>query len=220
MKINFSLWKREAIFNGSLESVRNNAIAFTFDDGPSPVNTLKVLDILDKNNIKGTFFWIVEYANQLLETNPKLFRQIVSRIKEKGHSIGYHALYNFIPSPRSILFGKFSKQEFEKGLARLKLITGCKIKYYRPHTFQFGSSILYSREHGLKTVIGTFPNSLLPLGFQIKQFSQSKAGDILIFHDGRSYFKERKGIDILLSKVALNLRNKNFNFVHLDQILG
>lgn len=57
----------------------------TFDDGPSVTNTPKVLDILDKNNIKGTFF-VTGKSLSMGEEPKKLLKEIV----EKGHAIGNH----------------------------------------------------------------------------------------------------------------------------------
>ena len=40
----------------------NNKIALTFDDGPHPIYTHRILDILDKYNIKATFFIVGKNA--------------------------------------------------------------------------------------------------------------------------------------------------------------
>ncbi|MEA4848775.1 MAG: polysaccharide deacetylase family protein [Clostridiaceae bacterium] len=54
----------------------------TFDDGPSPLITPKILEILQQNDIKATFFVIGEMAEQ----NPEL----IHRIQEEGHLICNH----------------------------------------------------------------------------------------------------------------------------------
>src|SRR6201987_1473861 len=58
-------------------------IALTFDDGPSPETTPRLLDILKQRNIKATFFMIGQNA----ERNP----EIVKRILADGHEIGNHS---------------------------------------------------------------------------------------------------------------------------------
>jgi peptidoglycan/xylan/chitin deacetylase (PgdA/CDA1 family) len=58
-------------------------IAMTFDDGPSPETTPRLLDILKQRNIKATFFMI----GQNVERNP----EIVKRILAEGHEIGNHS---------------------------------------------------------------------------------------------------------------------------------
>jgi peptidoglycan-N-acetylglucosamine deacetylase len=58
-------------------------IAMTFDDGPSPETTPRLLDILKQRNIKATFFMIGQNA----QANPT----IVQRILAEGHEIGNHS---------------------------------------------------------------------------------------------------------------------------------
>src|SRR5580704_14352935 len=58
-------------------------LAMTFDDGPSPETTPRLLDILKQRNIKATFFMIGQNA----ERNP----EIVKRILAEGHEIGNHS---------------------------------------------------------------------------------------------------------------------------------
>lgn len=55
----------------------------TFDDGPSPNVTAKVLDILKENDIKATFFVTGE--------NAKAYPDIIKRMDAEGHSIGNHS---------------------------------------------------------------------------------------------------------------------------------
>lgn len=57
-------------------------LAMTFDDGPHPTNTPRLLDILKQRNIKATFFVVGRSA--------KTYPQIVRRIVEEGHEIGNH----------------------------------------------------------------------------------------------------------------------------------
>jgi len=49
-----------------------NKIALTFDDGPHPVYTEKILEILDKYNIKATFFIVGENAGYYKDTLIKI----------------------------------------------------------------------------------------------------------------------------------------------------
>ncbi|WP_349372206.1 polysaccharide deacetylase family protein [Streptomyces sp. G-G2] len=58
-------------------------IALTFDDGPDPVWTPKILDVLRRNGVRATFFTV---GTRVAE-NPGLARRIV----EEGHQIGLHS---------------------------------------------------------------------------------------------------------------------------------
>lgn len=61
---------------------KDKVVALTFDDGPDPKNTPKVLAYLDQHNAKATFFVIGSYANR----HPKLVRYVADR----GHVVGSH----------------------------------------------------------------------------------------------------------------------------------
>jgi peptidoglycan/xylan/chitin deacetylase (PgdA/CDA1 family) len=69
----------EAIFR---IKTRNKELCLTFDDGPHPDSTPRILDILDDHNIKALFFC----TGQKAEKYPGLITLIVSR----GHIIGNH----------------------------------------------------------------------------------------------------------------------------------
>ncbi|MEQ8267054.1 MAG: polysaccharide deacetylase family protein [Parvibaculum sp.] len=57
-------------------------VALTFDDGPDPETTSRILDILDRHCVKATFFMVGIYA----EKHPEIVREVAAR----GHTIGTH----------------------------------------------------------------------------------------------------------------------------------
>ncbi len=60
----------------------NKAIALTFDDGPHPEYTPQVLAVLDRYNIKASFFWLGACVNR--------YPGIAKAICDRGHWIGLH----------------------------------------------------------------------------------------------------------------------------------
>lgn len=58
-------------------------VAITFDDGPNPNYTVKLLDGLKKRGVKATFF--------LLGSEVEQYPEIVEAIHENGHLIGVHS---------------------------------------------------------------------------------------------------------------------------------
>lgn len=58
-------------------------IALTFDDGPEPEVTPKVLDILARHSLQATFFCLGSKAER--------FPSLVQQIREQGHAIGNHS---------------------------------------------------------------------------------------------------------------------------------
>lgn len=59
-----------------------NKIALTFDDGPNPFFTEKVLTILKENYVTATFFVLGKWA--------KLYPEIIKKIYSDNHIIGNH----------------------------------------------------------------------------------------------------------------------------------
>ncbi len=81
----------------------NRSLYFTFDDGPTPGVTDRLLDTLAKHNAKATFFVIGKKA----ERHPELMKRIV----QEGHAIGNHSYTH--PS-----FGKLSAAEQDTEIKR------------------------------------------------------------------------------------------------------
>ncbi len=63
-----------------------HAIYLTFDDGPCPETTPKILNILQKHNVKATFFCVGDN----IVKHPELFAQI----KSEGHQVGNHTMHH------------------------------------------------------------------------------------------------------------------------------
>lgn len=81
-------------------------VVLTFDDGPFPATTAKVLSALADECVKATFFLIGQNA----QANP----QIVKAIAAAGHGIGHHTwshkILNRIATPRAL-------EEIDRGIA-------------------------------------------------------------------------------------------------------
>jgi peptidoglycan/xylan/chitin deacetylase (PgdA/CDA1 family) len=96
--------------------------ALTFDDGPDPVSTPRVLDALDAAGAKATFFLIARKA----EAHPDVVREILRR----GHAIGLHSYaHDRLFSLRS---EKRVAADLERGLEVLESITGETPRWFRP----------------------------------------------------------------------------------------
>jgi peptidoglycan/xylan/chitin deacetylase (PgdA/CDA1 family) len=79
----FALTLKE--ITGSITHVSTDkaVVAVTFDDGPHPVYTPKVLDVLNKHNAKATFFMIGKSASR--------YPDIVRQVAQGGHAVGNHS---------------------------------------------------------------------------------------------------------------------------------
>lgn len=93
----------------------------TFDDGPSTENTQKILDILDNNNIKATFF-VTGRALDKEEGNKKLLKEIA----RKGHAIGNHTYSHDYKKlyPNNIIDAKVFMAEIDRTNEIIKSVLG------------------------------------------------------------------------------------------------
>lgn len=64
----------------------NRSVVLTFDDGPDPVYTNEILDVLKKYNINATFFVVGEQMNR--------FPEVVKREANEGNIVGSHTYYH------------------------------------------------------------------------------------------------------------------------------
>lgn len=101
---------------------RGSAVAFTFDDGPDPVYTPRVLEVLARHRARATFFVVGARA----AAHPELVR----RIEAEGHLVGTHTqnhshLFHF-GSAASM------RRDIEAGLDTVERIVGHRPRLFRP----------------------------------------------------------------------------------------
>ena len=99
-------------------------IVLTFDDGPDPIWTPKILDILKQENIKATFFIVGQNG----QTNPDL----IKRIFAEGHEIGNHSFThpNLGEVPRQI-----TELELNATQRLIESLTGHSTRLFRAPYF-------------------------------------------------------------------------------------
>lgn len=106
---------------GEQQEEQEKKIAITFDDGPHPVYTEKLLDGLKERDVKATFFVLGQKAEACPE--------IIERMEEEGHIIGNHT-YSHIQLRSS------NREQFRDELVRtnevISGITGKEVQYVRP----------------------------------------------------------------------------------------
>lgn len=72
-------------FTGTITRVNTSeqVVALTFDDGPDPEFTPKLLDVLERHNAKATFFMVGKLADK--------YPDLVAEVARRGHVIGNHS---------------------------------------------------------------------------------------------------------------------------------
>jgi len=98
-----------------------NDFALTFDDGPDPLYTPRLLDLLEQYNMKATFFLVGSHA----EKHP----DIVKRIHSEGHLIGIH---NYIHKSNWFMRPVTVRRQVKRTDEIIYSITGERSHYYRP----------------------------------------------------------------------------------------
>ena len=100
---------------------REHQVAITFDDGPDPRWTPKILDILKAANVKAAFF--------LVGVNAERYPGLVRRIVNEGHEIGNHTYYH--PN-LSLCWPEHIRLELNATQLLLETITGRATTLFRP----------------------------------------------------------------------------------------
>jgi peptidoglycan/xylan/chitin deacetylase (PgdA/CDA1 family) len=117
-----AIWPSSQIFGKAMTAPqRAGELALTFDDGPNPAWTPKLLDTLAEHDIKATFFMMGSRA----QAQPAL----VKRMVQAGHLIGNHSWSH--PNMARTAAGKI-RQELTQTKDVLEQIAGKPVKYFRP----------------------------------------------------------------------------------------
>jgi peptidoglycan-N-acetylglucosamine deacetylase len=105
----------------------DRVVALTFDDGPDPFHTPRVLDVLDQHHVKGTFF--------MMGRNVERYPQVAREVLRRGHEIGNHSYSH----PRLILMSpQRVRDEIERTDKLLRDIDVSGEIYFRPpHASKF-----------------------------------------------------------------------------------
>jgi len=108
-------------------------VLFTFDDGPHPEITPRVLDVLDQYGARAIFFIP---ANRIIKS-PKLIKEIINR----NHEIGNHSLTH---APSHHLSFREIVNEINKCRDELFFYSGIKTSFYRPPMGIVTTSLLFA----------------------------------------------------------------------------
>jgi peptidoglycan/xylan/chitin deacetylase (PgdA/CDA1 family) len=185
----------------------SNKIALTFDDGPNPFYTRKILDVLDGYGIKANFF--------VLGMCAEIYPDIAKEIFNRGHLVGNHSYSH-------------SKEigDFEKAENVISKITGQQTKFIRPPYLDVLLCSNYEpAASGRTKIINT---DVFPLDHENKAdyifdfvAGKTQKGSIILLHDGSRREEEREfrpaQMFAALPKIIEFLKDK-FEFSRLDEM--
>lgn len=182
-------------------------IALTFDDGPHPKHTPKILKILKANGVKATFFMLGSRINE--------YGKIAASVHAAGHDIGNHSYSH-------PFFSKTKHEKIDKEISRtdeaIKKITKYKeVKFLRP---PYGSLPKYvikkAEDEGFYIVMWSLDSKDYQ-GHSVdymldKILKRIKSGDVMLFHDIHPNTVK------LMAEMIPILKKAGFKFVGLNEI--
>lgn len=192
-------------------------VALSFDDGPDPEVTPRVLDALAQAGAHASFFVI----GRSLAAHPELARRIVA----EGHALGNHSWrhsrwQNFYP------FGK-SLREIERGEQAIAAVTGDSLPppYRPPVGLKSPSFARAAYRRGLILIAWSLHSrdTRTRNGARIARrvLKKVRAGDIVLLHDGHDLpGRHRTACIEALPLILEGLREKGLACVTVPELLG
>jgi peptidoglycan/xylan/chitin deacetylase (PgdA/CDA1 family)/sulfur carrier protein ThiS len=177
-------------FSGIVVSVRYRplgraerppAVALTFDDGPWPGTTRRLLGVLRRMRVRATFFVV----GRQVQEHPALLRAIA----EAGHAIGNHSFSHPTGRPFRMLPPGRIRHELvatDRALVRL----GVTPELFRPPGGSYdGRMLAVADELGLRTVLWDvdardWASAARPALIARSVLRQVRPGSIVLLHDG------------------------------------
>ena len=204
-----SLLESENVYtHGSREE---RAIALTFDDGPHPIYTDKILDVLEKHDVKATFFAI--------GINAENYPAPLLRAFEEGHEIGNHT-YNH----KNLRNMKYESMLMEVSDASKKIydLTDYGVNLIRPPQGAMNAQFLsMAEELGYRIVlwdVDTRDWAHPTVGEIVENVTaNTKDGAIILMHD---FIGKNSPTPEALRQIIPRLRASGYEFVTVSELLG
>jgi peptidoglycan/xylan/chitin deacetylase (PgdA/CDA1 family) len=192
----------------------SNAVAITFDDGPNPDATPRILDVLREQGVSATFFVLGRHAER--------WPGLVRRMTEEGHQLGNHGywhrkLHRRLPS--------YVRDDLTRGTeAIVQASGGVRPRVFRaPHGFRNPWVTPIAASLGQRTIgwsLGVW-DSARPGASEIarRALNGLHAGSILLLHDGDGYDPDGDRLQTAeaLPMIIRGLRDRGLQFTTLPE---
>ena len=205
-----SQWLGRTYWHGRRDT---NAVALTFDDGPSP-DTENILDVLAEHHVNATFFMV----GQEIESFPG----IAQRVLAEGHEVGNHSY-----SHPSYLFQRSSetRNQVKRTQDVIAETIGLTPMLARPpYGVRTPAYFGATRSLGLITVqwdvAGFDWERISPRQVADNVIRKARPGSIILLHDGNSCKnRDRKNTVEALPVIIKGLRTRDLHIAPLLQLL-
>ncbi|HYK72852.1 MAG TPA: polysaccharide deacetylase family protein [Pseudoneobacillus sp.] len=192
---------------------KEKLIALTFDDGPDPVYTTQILNLLEKYDAKATFFVIGVEAER--------YPEIIKRQSKEGHEIANHTYRHHFKD-------NFNKDKLESELNKagkvIEDLTGKAPSLFRPIAGYYDERIVNTAiETGYEVILWSWHQDTKdwsrPGVSKITKdvISDTKPGDIVIFHDAGG---DRSQTVKALENILEVLYKEGFKCVTVSEMLS
>lgn len=184
-------------------------VALTFDDGPTPGQTDRVLDILKKEQVHATFFML----GRRIKEDPQIARRAVA----EGHLIGNHS-YNH-PDLRKLDDGTIAKQ-VTATRDKIRGVAGSGSAWFRPPYGAVDPRVLKTlRKMDQKVVMWDVdPQDWRKPGIKslvTRVVSQTEPGSVILLHDGGG---DRRRTISALPYIIRELKKRGYVFVTVAEL--
>jgi peptidoglycan/xylan/chitin deacetylase (PgdA/CDA1 family) len=184
-------------------------LALTFDDGPNPPYTERMLEVLARHRVRATFF--------MIGRNIEMHRASALRVLEEGHEIGNHTYWH-----RHARFAWPS--ELREEIARTDLLIRelgytDEIPFRAPFGEHWGSPALLARPNILYDVPPEPADYHHgdPLKIAANAIDRARPGSVLLFHDGEGIRAESV---IAVEETVRELVARGYRFVSLAELFA
>jgi peptidoglycan/xylan/chitin deacetylase (PgdA/CDA1 family) len=202
---------RQTIWRGR---VGDASVALTFDDGPHPIYTPQILEILRRHQTPATFFPL----GRNVKRHPKLIQQMFAH----GHTIGNHSWAH-----ERLIFtsGERVRSEMVRTSQAIQRITGQRPRFFRPPRGLSGWRALELASHlGMQTVFWTIsPGDWRrpPAGLIVRRvLAKAEDGAIVLLHDAKydNPKEDRDQTVQALPEIIRGLRDLGYRLVTLTEL--
>jgi len=187
-------------------------VALTYDDGPYPPYTNQILDILDRYQVKATFFEI----GRNIEKHPEIVPMIVAR----GHELANHSYSHtdMMFKPREFLLSEIEKtDQLLQGLG----VKQDSISFRPPFGRRFVVLSYLLSQMGKKQIMWDvnshdYKNTLTAEDIANRVIDKVRSGSIVVMHDGGG---DRSKTVVATQAILKTLQSKGYAFKTVSELL-
>jgi peptidoglycan/xylan/chitin deacetylase (PgdA/CDA1 family) len=191
-------------------------ISLTFDDGPDPVYTPQLLDLLARYNAKATFFVVGAHAEGQTE--------LLQRMKAEGHIIGIH---NYVHKSNWLMRPRTVKRQIERTIDIIENATGERSAFYRPpwgivNVFDY-ANLGYLQIILWSAMFGDWRLRLGPERLKKRMMRKLRPGEVMLLHDcGMTFGADKdapKNMLIALEAYLEEGMKRGYRFVGISEMM-